>query len=544
MRSSYFNSRITTVIFTVLTPLLRADWTFRSRPDLSPPVLNITIPASAETSPDYLFVTPRGSRRVQALEAYGPVQAGAYIFKFDGELVWSGVGSFLAATNNFQPARLHGEDVLIGFESDATSWQTRYGKGHAKILNRDYETVTLVAAANHVVADKHEFHIMNEETALFVSYTPVPYDLRGLGNNSPRAQWLLDGIFQEVDIETGDLLFEWRSLDHVSPDECVVSLSTPSLGSGFHSTDAIDFFHINSVDGNGRDYLISGRRTSTIYKIDGTTGDIIWRLGGKYSNFTFGPGAEFGLQHDARFIPGSEDGHTETISLLDNNGRHIDSKAGWENQSSGKILSLDTKNWTASLVQVFPAPHGIFAFEMGNTQVLANKNVLVNWGAAGAVTEFSPNGTVIFHAYLDSGELYRAGKPASYRGFKSSWKGTPREEPAVVALKHGESTTLYVSWNGDTETKIWRFYGVDDEGKEVLLGEEERTGFETSFHTGELGTPKMFLAKAVGAENKVLRVSKAVKPKLYIKPHDLGKDDFAAEESDHSAFLNTQKSEL
>ena len=61
-----------------------------------------------------------------------------------------------------------------------------------------------------------------------------------------------------------------------------------------------DYFHINAVnldtDGN---LLISGRAVSTIYKVDRHTGNIIWRLGGKESTFTLGPGVQFNGQHNA-----------------------------------------------------------------------------------------------------------------------------------------------------------------------------------------------------------------------------------------------------
>jgi hypothetical protein len=39
---------------------------------------------------------------------------------------------------------------------------------------------------------------------------------------------------------------------------------------------------------------------------------------------------------------------------------------------------------------------------------------------------------------------------------------------------------VYVSWNGDTETRTWWFYLVDGEGVEKgILGKVGRTGFET-----------------------------------------------------------------
>jgi hypothetical protein len=64
-------------------------------------------------------------------------------------------------------------------------------------------------------------------------------------------------------------------------------------------------------------------------------------------------------------------------------------------------------------------------------------------------------------------------------GFRFNWTGFPNEEIAVVALGHGESTMVYVSWNGDMATRVWKFWGVDGEGSETLLGQEGRRGFET-----------------------------------------------------------------
>lgn len=48
----------------------------------------------------------------------------------------------------------------------------------------------------------------------------------------------------------------------------------------------------------------SASHTRALYYINGTTGDIIWKLGGKNSSFTFGPNATFYGQQDARFVDG------------------------------------------------------------------------------------------------------------------------------------------------------------------------------------------------------------------------------------------------
>ena len=83
---------------------------------------------------------------------------------------------------------------------------------------------------------------------------------------------VLDGIAQEVDIETGEVLFEWHSLDHVGVEESHYQPS-PALKRGF------DYFHINSIDLYPDGYLtISARMTSAVYKVDRATGEVVWLL--------------------------------------------------------------------------------------------------------------------------------------------------------------------------------------------------------------------------------------------------------------------------
>jgi hypothetical protein len=70
---------------------------------------------------------------------------------------------------------------------------------------------------------------------------------------------------------------------------------------------------VNSVEeGPNNTLLINMRNTWSIYNIDKDMGNIIWQLGGKQSDFTFGSKAIFSWQHDARYGPGKK------ISLFDN----------------------------------------------------------------------------------------------------------------------------------------------------------------------------------------------------------------------------------
>jgi Arylsulfotransferase (ASST) len=57
------------------------------------------------------------------------------------------------------------------------------------------------------LTDKHEFHIVNEETALTQIYHPVLWDLEKYGG-SKKQQWIVDASFQEIDIETGNVIFD------------------------------------------------------------------------------------------------------------------------------------------------------------------------------------------------------------------------------------------------------------------------------------------------------------------------------------------------
>ncbi|UNI23270.1 hypothetical protein JDV02_009101 [Purpureocillium takamizusanense] len=497
--------------------LIAADWQFRSRPDLTPPRLNITIPATGDVEEGYLFLAPFAGYSDTPTEQHGPRQAGPYIFKDNGDLIWSGYAQYSIWATNFQAGRWKGKDVLFSFEGDHNAGYG-HGHGHITFMDQHYETIRELRAGNHKLVDKHEFHIVNEETGLIQIYQPVARDLREWGAG-PDQQWIVNAIIQELDISTGRLLFEWRSLDHVSPDEAILPINPGQAGSGYNSSDAWDYFHINSVDKDtDGNYLISARDACAIHKINGTDGSIIWRLNGNRSDFKMANNTKFCFQHHARWIHQGD--NIEIISLYDNSAHGTEHNGGSEVHtaptSSGKVLKLNTTSWTAELVWAFFPPEGLLSKSQGSTQVLPNGNVLVGWGSEGAVTEFTKEGTPIFHAYMDSGVL--GAGVQNYRAFRYNWTGLPNEDPAIVALQNDGGTTAYVSWNGDTETAAWRFYAATDEfGSREFLGEVPRSSFETS-----LRIPKRKLigvvADSVDAAGRTLVSTAVVKVEEEILP--------------------------
>lgn len=252
--------------------------------------------------------------------------------------------------------------------------------------------------------------------------------------------------------------------------------------------------------------MISARDACSIHKVNGTSGEIIWRLAGKQSDFELGPNADFCFQHHARFV--SQEKDKEIISLYDNSAHGTEDGRGHEVHthrfSQGKILRLNTKNWTATVVQAFAPPEGfnLLSKSQGSTQLLPNGNVIVNWGSSGALTEYLQNGTAIFHTSFDSDFLGLGVQ--NYRGYRFNWTGFPNEEPAIVAIQSKTKTGVYVSWNGDTETKTWRFLQTGDDA-DRYLGETPRTGFETVFWV-PAGIQNI-KAEAIGANGNVLRTT-------------------------------------
>lgn len=182
--------------------------------------------------------------------------------------------------------------------------------------------------------------------------------------------------------------------------------------------------------------------------------------------------------------------------------------------SRGLIVELNHADNSTRVVQSYVSPDGVSAESQGNAQVLPDGNVFVNWGQSGAVTEFRADGTPIFHAALDTD-----GPVQNYRGFRSEWTGRPREVPAVAAVKSDDEVSVFVSWNGDTEVALWRFYSQDGDKAEATtvrgLGKAERTSFETSLTVPAkelkyLGDKARIFAAGFAKDGTVLTRSRAV----------------------------------
>ena len=435
--------------------------TFHSEPSLKPPTLTVT--TLANPSPGYLFVASLN----------GPGQRGPLLLDNHGRPVWFRQVDPLAI--NFRRQVYKGKPVLTWWEGTISN--VGIGEGEGVILDETYTEIARVQAGNGLKADVHEFLLTSTGTALLTVFNPVPADLSAVGG--PTAGTALDSIVQEIDVETGAVLFEWHSLDHVPISDTYVPLHDP-----------FDYFHVNSIDvdldGN---LLVSARNTSAVYKVDRRSGEVLWRLGGRSSDFQLDPAATFMYQHDAR---GHSDG---TLTIFD------DGPSPSSEQARAIRLGLDLGGMRAVLLQAYRHPTPLDVTAMGNVQVIGGNAVLVGWGTQPYLTEFGPGGEVRLDAKFD-------GNAWNYRAFKSPWVGRPKQPPAVAAIRKGGKVTVYASWNGSTQTARWQVSAGDTRTTLEPVQTVLASGFETAIPLP--GHPRFVSVTALDAGRRRLGTSRVV----------------------------------
>jgi hypothetical protein len=317
--------------------------------------------------------------------------------------------------------------------------------------------------------------------------------------------WINDSLFQEIDIETGNLLFQWQASDNVRMSD---TFKWPEGKDGQSEESAFDYFHINGVDkdplGN---YYISSRYMHAVMCIS-PAGETLWYLGGKNNNFTDlsdGEATNFSWQHHVNWH------ENNTLSIFDNHGDYVfHNRAEF---SRGMKISLDLGKMTATLEASYVHPDEILATSQGSMQILPDSgNVFVGFGNSPAYTEFSPDGEVLCDAHFGPAmifEILDLGLVKSYRAFKSNWVGTPKTPPTIKV----KDTKAYVSWNGATEVKFWRLQGAEEvnaaEEDFVTIQELERDGFETGFELDDVSELNIRIV-ALDAKRSVLAYSVVV----------------------------------
>ena len=426
-----------------------------------------------DAAPGYVFIAPK--RKV--------AQAGPMIVDNAGKLVWFHPLDTRGVAD-FRVQRYDGRPVL-------TWWRGRaprgVGDGYYVIMSNSYREIATVTAGNGLAGDIHEFLITPRNTALITVYRRIAKDLSPVGG--PKRGSIFEGVVQEIDIASGRVLFEWHSDDHVAISESYAKLPPAAQGG---KAAPYDYFHINSVDlePNGN-LLISARNTQAVYEIRPSDGQVLWRLGGKKSDFAMGQGTSFAWQHDARR---QADG---TITLLDNGAA-----PKVKEYSRAIRLDLDTERRRATLVRSYAHPRRLLASSQANAQFLPGGHVFVGWGAQPYFTEFAQNGRVLLDGRFGSGA-------DSYRAYRFEWTGHPTDDPSVAVTEAERGLiTVHASWNGATLVDRWQVLMGPAPNRLEPVASAAKSGFETAIPAR---TDQAFVrVRGLNARGAILGTSRAV----------------------------------
>lgn len=299
----------------------------------------------------------------------------------------------------------------------------RGGANGADIVELDaqFREVRRLRTKGLVHTDGHDAILEPDGSAYLMSYEP------------DAATGWTDAVIQHLS-PTGEVLFAWNSADHVD----IAAETVINAGNR-------DYAHINSFEVmDDGDLLVSFRHLSSVFKIareahDGfDQGDVVWRLGGRKSDFTFvdadgapdeGPCA----QHTATQLA---DGH---VMVFDNRAWEYDPLCVNPDDPSAPPVarkpsrivewSLDETTMEAREVKDLRVGdrYAIFA---GSAQRLDNGNTMVGWAAEtrAVASELSPTGEVLWELRAPESPKY-----FTYRALKADVPDAIAPEVEVTA---------------------------------------------------------------------------------------------------------------
>lgn len=438
---------------------------FHSAPRLHPPVVVMVGKDTDHASGD-IFLDARHS-----------AQNGPYVLDASGGLLWFGHVGRHRIASDVTVQHYAGHPVL-------TYYQGTPSRGVGVLLNQHYKRIHKVSAGDgyqHQGISTHEFQLTPDGNALVEVHAPVRANLTSVGG--PANGVVGDSIIQEINVATNKVVWEWSAYHHLPLRDSYAT---------YHPGTAFDAYHLNSIQQiAGGNLLASFRHLSAVLSIDKKTGKINWELGGKHSDYSFGPGAHFEWQHDARM-------HSNGRLTVFDNGAGL---AKSESQSRG--LELRLRGRSATLMHAYLHTPPVLAWSQGSVELLPGGNAFVGWGESPSFSEYTHAGRQIFRAY------FRA-PIQSYRAFRERWSGKPSWSPSIdVRRAGGGKFTIYASWNGATHVARWHVLVGASKSALKRIGGAPRRGFETPIkvHT----KAHYFEVQAVAASGRVLGTSKVIK---------------------------------
>jgi hypothetical protein len=279
--------------------------------------------------------------------------------------------------------RQHPNGNFSAFLGTTTGYHPRWG--YFAEFTPEGEIVARHQAPPPLYTDNHEL-LLRDGTAHLFSYDIRRVDLTAYGGQ-PDA---LVAAHQILRFGPGGIVeFMWNGWDHLGIDHWIAGRLP-----GACDPDVIncDLDHPNSlwIDNDGH-YILSVRNFSQIWKINSSSGDRIWKLGGADGDFQFmnDPQNGFSSQHYARTLANGN------ILLYDNGNAHAPA------ESRAVEYELDPVAHTATMVWEFRHAPPFFTGALGYAKRLSNGNTVIGFGAIAptnrsVVSEVDPEGNVVW----------------------------------------------------------------------------------------------------------------------------------------------------
>lgn len=184
---------------------------FVTRPDIGAPKWDVEVYDRQALAPGYWFVAPYANLQQSTF----PLWNGPHIYDQLGGLIWSGAPFFEHKNiHDFRVSMLNGTDVLtMNFPRDGV-------EGDGVILNHEYEVERLVdLVGENDGPNMHDFNLVdNGRHALMLTTNELEETEVNLPwfNGTCRVHW--QG-FKEMNVETGELVYEWNDKGHIDLSE-------------------------------------------------------------------------------------------------------------------------------------------------------------------------------------------------------------------------------------------------------------------------------------------------------------------------------------
>ena len=213
----------------------------------------------------------------------------------------------------------------------------------------------------------HDFQRLPNGNTLVLVWKSMPEELAasvkgGYEAGSEKGQMLGDAVMEVT--PGGEIVDEWRSWEHLSPEEDTICLLEGRK----------EWTHQNclNVTSDGS-LLVSFRQTDTVGIVDRSTGEFSWK---------WGPG-DISHQHNPTFL---DNGHV----LLFDNGPHR------RGVCHSRIVEIDPVDNQIAWEYRGDPPISFFSYHISGADRLPNGNTLICEGAPGRIFEVTPTKDIVW----------------------------------------------------------------------------------------------------------------------------------------------------